>query len=87
MATEDTEMVKLDLKVTKQQKEVIDRAWKERGYPSRSEFVRDVLRDATQPMLTASALRELARGLEDVEAGRTTDLQQVKAELLADESE
>lgn len=87
MATEDTEMVKLDLKVTRQQKEAIDRAWKERGYPSRSEFVRDVLRDATQPTLTASALRELARGLEDAEDGRTTDLQQVKAELLADESE
>jgi Arc/MetJ-type ribon-helix-helix transcriptional regulator len=82
----DPEMVKIDVKVTKQRKEAIDRAWKKRGYPNRSEFVRDVLRDATQPTLTPEALRELARGLEDIETGRTTSLNAAKGELDVDES-
>ncbi len=92
MATEtgseaDPEMVKIDVKVTKQRKEAIDKAWKERGYPSRSEFVRDVLRDATEPTLTPAALRKVARGLEDVEEGRTVSLAEAKRQLGIDESE
>lgn len=46
--------------------EVIDRTWKEREYPSRSEFVRDALRDATEPLLSENALCEIASGFEDV---------------------
>lgn len=84
---DDPEMVKIDVKVTRQQKETIDRTWRERGYPSRSEFVRDVLRDATQPTLTPDALRELARGIEDAESGRTKGLRAAKAELDVDGSE
>lgn len=86
--TEDgTDLVKLDVKVTRTQKEEIDRVWRERGYPSRSEFVRDALRDATEPTLTPDALEALAAGLADVQAGRTTSLSDGKAELgLGDEN-
>lgn len=77
----DTEMVKIDVKVTRQQKEEIDETWKERGYPSRSEFVRDALRTATEPRLTPEALRDLAKGLADVEEGRTVSLDEAKEEL------
>lgn len=70
----DPEMVKIDVKVTKQQKDEIDRIWRERGYPSRSEFVRDALRDATEPVLTPDALRRLADGMADVEQGQTVSL-------------
>lgn len=75
------EMVKLDVKVTKQQKEEIDRMWREEGYPNRSEFIRDVLRDATNPMLTADALRRIAEGVEDMEQGRTVSLEEAKERL------
>lgn len=78
------EMVKLDVKVPKQQKQEIDRMWKEEGYPNRSEFVRDVLRDATNPTLTADALRRIAAGLEDVEQGRTLRLEEAKERLDVD---
>ncbi len=77
----DPEMVKIDVKVTRQQKAEIDETWKERGYPSRSEFIRDVLRDATEPTLTSEALRELAEGLADVEEGQTVSLDEAKEEL------
>lgn len=77
-AREDPEMVKIDVKVTRQQKEEIDRIWRDRGYPSRSEFVRDALRDATEPVLTPDALRRLASGLSDVEGGRTVSLGDVQ---------
>lgn len=79
------EMVKLDVKVTKQQKEAIDRMWREEGYPNRSEFIRDVLRDATNPMLTADALRRIAAGIEDVEQGRTVSFEEAKERLGLDE--
>jgi metal-responsive CopG/Arc/MetJ family transcriptional regulator len=78
---EATELVKLDVKVTRAQKQEIDRVWRERGYPSRSEFVRDALRDATEPTLTPDALEALAAGLADVQAGRTTSLAEAKEEL------
>lgn len=79
--SDDSEMVKVDVKVTKQQKEEIDRTWRERGYPSRSEFVRDVLRDAADPVLTPEALRRLADGMEDLAEGRTVSLDQAKEVL------
>lgn len=75
MSDSDPEMVKIDVKVTASQKARIDRIWRERGYPSRSEFVRDALRDATAPTLTPGALREIADGLADLEAGRTVRLE------------
>lgn len=85
-AESGTDLVKLDVKVTRTQKEEIDRVWRERGYPSRSEFVRDALRDATEPTLTPDALEALAAGLADVQAGRTTSLADAKEELgLADD--
>ena len=58
--------------------------WRERGYPSRSEFVRDVLRDAAEPTLTDDALRELISGFEDVREGRTAPLDEVSNELSSD---
>lgn len=79
---EDTpEMVKIDVKVTKKQKQEIDRVWKERGYPNRSEFIRDVLRDAIMPSLTPEALQKLAQGFEDINDGRVVDLEEAKEEL------
>lgn len=85
-AEDATDLVKLDVKVTRKQKEEIDRAWRERGYPNRSEFVRDALRDATEPTLTPDALEALAKGIEDVQAGRTASLADAKDELgLADD--
>lgn len=59
--------------------------WRDEGYPSRSEFIRDVLRDATNPTLTADALRRLADGIEDVEQGRTVSLEEAKERLGVDE--
>lgn len=75
---DDPEMVKIDLKVTKRQKEEIDRVWRQRGYPSRSEFIREALREAVDPILTPEALRRLADGLEDIEEGRTVSLARAK---------
>lgn len=72
----EPEMVKIDVKVTARQKADIDRIWKDRGYPSRSEFVRDALRDAVVPTLTPQALRKVADGLADAEAGRTVRLEE-----------
>lgn len=79
------ELVKIDVEVTQQQKEEIDRIWKAEGYPSRSEYVRDVLREASKPILTEGAIRDVTRGFDDKNEGRTISFETVKSELDLDE--
>lgn len=81
----DPELVTIDLEITKQQKEEIDRVWRSEGYPSRSEYVRDVLREASRPILTEQALEDVATGLADKEEGRTVSFEMVKSELGLDD--
>jgi PHD/YefM family antitoxin component YafN of YafNO toxin-antitoxin module len=43
----------------------------DREYTSRSAFVREVLRDTTEPTLTLDAQKRVSEGYADVAAGRT----------------
>ncbi|WP_096393914.1 ribbon-helix-helix domain-containing protein [Halorubrum trapanicum] len=67
----DDDMVKLDVKVPKRLVEDIDKLAAKREYTSRSEFIREMLRDATEPILTSEAQEGVAEGYADVAAGRT----------------
>jgi metal-responsive CopG/Arc/MetJ family transcriptional regulator len=59
----------------------IDDSWKELGYNSRSEFVRDVLRDAVKhPDFNRADLKAMLAGEVDIQQGRTRSSDEVKAE-------
>jgi len=59
----------------------IDGTWKELGYNSRSEFVRDVLRDAVKhPEFGRADLKAMLASEVDVQAGRTHTSDEIKAE-------
>jgi len=59
----------------------IDDSWKELGYNSRSEFVRDVLRDAVKhPEFNRADLKAMLAGEVDIQQGRTRSSDEVKAE-------
>jgi PHD/YefM family antitoxin component YafN of YafNO toxin-antitoxin module len=81
------EMVKLNVKVPKGLLEEINQLAAELDYPNRSEFIREVLRDTTQPILTPGAQEGLSEGYTDVEASRTMSTDEARRRLGIDETE
>ena len=67
----EREMVKLNVKVSKRFLKELDELAEELNYTNRSEFIREVLRDTTEPILTPDAKDGIAEGYSDIAAGRT----------------
>jgi Arc/MetJ-type ribon-helix-helix transcriptional regulator len=63
-------MVNLNVKVPKRLLEEIDEPGEELEYTNRSEFIREVLRDTTEPMLTSGAQKGVSEGCAIVATGR-----------------
>lgn len=64
----------------------VDGTWEEMGYNSRSEFVRDVLRDAVKhPEFNRADLKAMLASEVDVQEGRTHSSDEVKAEYGLDD--
>lgn len=84
-ADDDGEMVKLNVKVPKRLLEELDELAEELSYTNRSEFVREVLRDTTEPLLTPAAQDRVAEGYADVAAGRTASHDEMKARFGLDD--
>lgn len=83
--SDDGEMVKLNVKVPKALLEEIDELAEELEYPNRSEFIREVLRDTTEPVLTPGAREGVSEGYADVAAGRTMSTDEARERLGLDE--
>jgi len=82
---EDSEMVKLNVKVPEPLLDEIDELAGELKYTNRSEFVREVLRDTTEPILTPGAKEGIAQGYADVAAGRTMTHEEMKEKYDVDD--
>jgi len=64
----------------------VDGTWEEMGYNSRSEFVRDILRDAVKhPEFNRADLKAMLASEVDVQEGRTYSSDEVKAEYGLDD--
>jgi len=83
--TDGGEMVKLNVKVPERLLEEIDELAAELNYTNRSEFVREVLRDTTEPILTPGAQEGVSEGYADVAAGRTTSHEKIKQQFEVDD--
>jgi metal-responsive CopG/Arc/MetJ family transcriptional regulator len=84
MSTEtenEAEMVKLNVKVPERLLEELDELAEELNYTNRSEFVREVLRDTTEPILTPGAKEGMSEGYADVASGRTMSVSEAKKRL------
>lgn len=84
-ADDDGDMVKLNVKVPKALLEEIDELAEELEYTNRSEFVREVLRDTTEPILTPGAKEGVSEGYADVAAERTMSTDEARDRLGIDE--
>jgi Arc/MetJ-type ribon-helix-helix transcriptional regulator len=82
----DGDMVKLNVKVPKQLLKDIDELAEELEYTNRSEFIREVLRDTTEPILTPGAEEGVSEGYADVAAGRTMSTSEARKRLGIDEN-
>jgi len=59
----------------------VDGTWERLGYNSRSEFIRDVLRDAVKhPEFNRADLKAMLAGEVEIQEGRTHGGEEVKAE-------
>lgn len=76
-------MEKIDVRVPAALLERIDDAYAERGYSSRSEAIRDALRDWVDPAaaLSEEVLADLARSREQAERGDTSSADEVRDRL------
>lgn len=83
---DDGDMVKLNVKVPKRLLDEIDQLAEELDYPNRSEFVREILRDTTEPILTPAAQERVAAGYADVAAGRTMSTDEARNRLGIDDT-
>ena len=83
---DDMEMVKLNVKVPKQLLAEIDELAEELEYTNRSEFIREVLRDTTEPILTPGAEEGVSAGYADVAAGRTMSTDEARERLGVDQN-
>ena len=57
---EDPEIDRINLRISRSFLDVVDEAWRERGFNSRSEFIRYALRDAVNHPEGAGLWRDLA---------------------------
>ena len=84
-ADDSGDMVKLNVKVPKRLLEEIDELADELEYTNRSEFIREVLRDTTEPILTPGAQEGVSEGYADVVAGRTMSTDEARERLGIDQ--
>jgi len=85
MPETDTETENINVRVNVELLEAIDEAWKERGYNSRSEFIRQACRDAAQETrLSASTLESLIVSAEQARRGEFVERDEIRDEFLGD---
>lgn len=81
------EKTTVNIRMTETFLEDVDATWKELGYNSRSEFIRDVLRDAVKhPDFNRADLKAFAASELDIQEGRVHTSDEVKAEFGLDEA-
>lgn len=82
---EDPEIDRINLRISRSFLEVVDEAWRERGFNSRSEFIRYALREAVNHPEGAGFWKDLAISEVQFEEGEGIPSDQIKAQYGIDE--
>jgi Arc/MetJ-type ribon-helix-helix transcriptional regulator len=83
----DDRMEKINVRVPESLLAQIDEEWERRGYSSKSEAIRDALRDWVNPPVTLSeeALEDLEESREQAERGETVSAEEARERLGLDD--
>lgn len=76
----DPEIDRINLRISRSFLEVVDETWRERGFNSRSEFIRYAMRDAVNHPEGAGFWKDLAISEAQVEEGDGIPSEEVKTE-------
>jgi metal-responsive CopG/Arc/MetJ family transcriptional regulator len=83
MAKANTETENINIRITTQLLDDLDDSWEERGYNSRSEFIRQAIRDAVhQTQLSPSTLEALLESSHQARRGEFVTSDEVREEFL-----
>lgn len=83
----DDRMRKINVRVPETLLEQVEEEWERRGYSSKSEAIRDALRDWVQPPaeLSEETLEDLERSREQRERGETVSAEEARERLDLDD--
>ena len=70
----------ISLKLTKEQAKLLEEVSKERGFPSKSEFVRYALARALEERLSVKTIEEIFEARRQIRAGKTISLERLLKE-------
>lgn len=70
-------METVSLKLTREQARLLERTAKDRGFPSKSEFVRYALARALEEQLSVKTVEEIFEARRQIRKGRTVPLERV----------
>jgi metal-responsive CopG/Arc/MetJ family transcriptional regulator len=88
MAEADTGTENINIRITPELLEAIDDVWRERGYNSRSEFIRQAIRDSVhESELSKHTLEALLESTDQVRRGKIVSSDDVREEFLNGERE
>jgi len=82
---EDPELARINLRISESFLDVVDETWRERGFNSRSEFIRYAMRDAVNHPEGAGFWRDLAISEAQFDADEGLSSEEVKVEYGLDE--
>jgi len=77
--TDDPEIDRINLRISRSFLDVVDEAWRERGFNSRSEFIRYALRDAVNHPEGAGLWKDIAISEAQFDEGESISSDEVKA--------
>ncbi|MFC4248002.1 ribbon-helix-helix domain-containing protein [Natribaculum luteum] len=81
----DPEIERINLRISRSFREVIDETWRERGFNSRSEFIRYALRESVNHPEGAGFWKDLAVSEAQFDDGDARSSDEIKAEYGLDE--
>ncbi|MEF8894451.1 ribbon-helix-helix domain-containing protein [Halodesulfurarchaeum sp.] len=76
---QDPEIDRINLRISRSFLEVVDESWRERGFNSRSEFIRYALRDAVNHPEGAGFWKDLAISEADLTEGDAISSEEMRA--------
>lgn len=83
MAKANTDTENINIRLTAQLLNDLDETWKDRGYNSRSEFIRQAIRDAVnQTQLSPAALEALLESSNQARRGEFVSSDEIREEFL-----
>jgi len=83
MAKADADTENINVRLTPQLLEELDETWQDRGYNSRSEFIRQAIRDSVnQTQLSSAALEALLESSHQARRGEFVSSDEVREEFL-----